>query len=459
MPLRALFCYLLLVEPFSGQAAEGEVTRQVEAWLGAAREARPALAAEAFASQPLGKAEAGRVQQLLWDDHVAMVRATRKAEFELKRLQIGALEMRYLTKTFGEKPAGGRSLFISMHGGGNAPARLNDSQWQNQIELYQPEEGIYLAPRAPTNTWNLWHQSHIDAFLDRLIENLIVFEGVDPDRVYLMGYSAGGDGVYQLAPRMADRFAAAAMMAGHPNETVPLGLLNLPFTLHVGGEDSAYRRNEIVPEWEKQLDALEKEYPGGYIHEAKVHEGRPHWMDLEDRVAVPWMAKFSRRRLPERVIWKQDDVTHTRFYWLGIPEGSVKPRQLLKVKRDGQRFTIEEAEAVDSVTVFLNDAMLDMDQPVVVEMGGEEFFNGKVKRTVAEIHRSMAVRGAPADGVLWRRHGRVAGGIEWRVRPAPSMGCPSGRQGRGRRKVVGTPRGCQSFRGGLMRPMRHAAIW
>ena len=40
----------------------------------------------------------------------------------------------------------------------------------------------------------------------------IVFEDVDPNRVYLLGYSAGGDGVYQLAPRMADRFAAASMM-------------------------------------------------------------------------------------------------------------------------------------------------------------------------------------------------------------------------------------------------------
>lgn len=389
-----LFCFLLIA-PATSRAAEGEVIGQLEAWLTSARDARQELAAEVFAKQPIGKAEAARAQQLLWDDHAAMVRATRQAEVEAKLIKLGDLEMRYLTKTFGDKPAGGRSLFISMHGGGNAPARLNDSQWQNQIKLYQPEEGIYLAPRAPTNTWNLWHQNHIDAFFDRLIENLIVFEGVDPDRVYLMGYSAGGDGVYQLAPRMADRFAAAAMMAGHPNETVPLGLLNLPFTLHVGGEDRAYRRNEIVPEWEKQLDALEKEYPGGYIHEAKVHEGRPHWMSLEDKVAVPWMAKFSRKSLPERVIWKQDDVTHTRFYWLAIPEGSVKPRQLVKVKRDGQRFTIEEAVEVDAVTILLSDAMLDMDQPVVVEMGGTELFNGKVERTVAEIYRTIVGRGDP----------------------------------------------------------------
>ncbi|MFM8642358.1 MAG: polyhydroxyalkanoate depolymerase, partial [Phycisphaerales bacterium] len=110
-----------------------------------------------------------------------------------------------------------------------APAPVNDAQWENQKRLYSPPEGVYVAPRAPTNEWNLWHQGHVDALFDRLIENLVMCERVDPDRIYLMGYSAGGDGVYQLAPRMADRFAAAAMMAGHPNEAVPDGLRNLPF--------------------------------------------------------------------------------------------------------------------------------------------------------------------------------------------------------------------------------------
>ena len=52
----------------------------------------------------------------------------------------------------------------------------------------------------------------------RLIENLVALQEVNPNRVYLMGYSAGGDGVYQVAPRMADTLAAAAMME------VPVGI-------------------------------------------------------------------------------------------------------------------------------------------------------------------------------------------------------------------------------------------
>ena len=81
----------------------------------------------------------------------------------------------------------------------------------------------------------------------------VAFEDVNWNRVYLLGYSAGGDGVYQLAPRMADRWAAAAMMAGHPNETSPLGLRNVPFVLQVGGLDSGYNRNRVAMEWEKKL--------------------------------------------------------------------------------------------------------------------------------------------------------------------------------------------------------------
>ena len=73
----------------------------------------------------------------------------------------------------GDPPEGeGRSLYISMHGGGGAPPAVNDQQWENQKRLYKPAEGVYLAPRAPTDTWNLWHRAHIDDFYDRLIENL-----------------------------------------------------------------------------------------------------------------------------------------------------------------------------------------------------------------------------------------------------------------------------------------------
>ena len=324
-----------------------------------------------------------------------MIRATRAKEMKAKAITIGKETLRFNFITFGEKPKGGRSLFISLHGGGGAPAGVNDQQWRNQLRLYKPAEGIYLAPRAPTNTWNLWHQGHIDALFDRLITNLVVFEDVNPERVYLMGYSAGGDGVYQLAPRMSDRFAAAAMMAGHPNETSPVGLRNIPFALQVGGRDGAYNRNGVAAVWQKKLTELRKGDPGGYEHFVKIHEGKGHWMNLEDRVAVPWMAKYQRRGLPEKIVWKQDNVTHERSYWLALPAGQTRGGQMIVVSRKGQKFIVEDAGGVESITILLNDSMIDFDQPVEVVTGGKTVFEGKVKRSIRVIFRTLAQRGDP----------------------------------------------------------------
>jgi hypothetical protein len=48
------------------------------------------------------------------------------------------------------------------------------------------------------------------------------------------------------------------MMAGHPNETSPIGLRNIGFTLHMGALDSAYNRNKIAAQWAVLLDSLQK---------------------------------------------------------------------------------------------------------------------------------------------------------------------------------------------------------
>ena len=165
--------------------------------------------------------EAELAMHLIHDYLNSKLRETYTAQWQNETLELGDYKLKIKTKKFGTKPPDGWSLYISMHGGGGAPAEVNDRQWQNQINLYQPAEGIYMAPRAPTDTWNLWHQDHIDAFFACFIQLADVFEDINTNRVYLTGYSAGGDGTYQLAPRMADWLAGAAMMAGHPNDASP----------------------------------------------------------------------------------------------------------------------------------------------------------------------------------------------------------------------------------------------
>lgn len=367
--------------------------RATEAWL-----SKPAAERQpAGLPVDLGKAEAARVTALLAADRMAVVAAELKAELDAKSIRHGDKSLRWLEKTFGEAPADGRSLWISMHGGGGAPPRVNDQQWQNQIRLYQPAEGIYLAPRAPTDTWNLWHEGHIDPMFQRLIEAHVALRGVNPDKVYLMGYSAGGDGVWQLAPRMADRFAAAAMMAGHPNEAQLDGVRNLPFAIFMGGNDAAYDRNKIAAERGAKLAEMAKADPGGYVHLTRIYEGLGHWMNLKDAEAVPWMAKFTRQTWPKKLVWLQDDVTHERFYWLTLPDkAAAKAGQKIVATVEGQ--TIQLTGEVPAKTALrLSDALIDLDQPVTVIVNGTQVHSAKVARTAAAIQTSLAERlDAPA---------------------------------------------------------------
>ena len=353
------------------------------------------LAELPFANVPLTKADAATARELLWQAHAALVRKEWADAHKTRVIKDGKLEMPYSFRTFGEKPKNGRSLYISLHGGGGAPGKVNDSQWENQKRLYTVAEGIYLAPRAPTDTWNLWHEPHIDRMFGRLIETLIVLEEVDPNRVYLLGYSAGGDGVYQLAPRMADRWAAAAMMAGHPNGVSLLSLRNVPFALQVGGNDSAYNRNKVGKEYGEALDKLRADDPKGYTHFVKIHEGKGHWMNLEDKVALPWMAKFTRDPVPDKVVWKQTGVEHERSYWLAVPPKLAKVGSLVVATRAGQVIDISKTEKVSKLLIRLDDRMADLDRPIEVRYAGKTLFKGTAPRTVATMLRTLAGRGDP----------------------------------------------------------------
>ncbi len=400
--MRTLLCLLLATHalPLSSAFCQSDPLGTLEQYLATAPAERKPMAQIPEFQQPLSREQAEKALTHIAQDRLLQIRTDRAAEMKAREIVIDQLKMPFFFKVFGEKPANGRSLYISMHGGGGAPPRVNTQQWENQKRLYTLEEGVYLAPRAPTDTWDLWHQAHIDKFFDRLIENMIAFEEVDPNRVYLMGYSAGGDGVYQVAPRMADRLAAAAMMAGHPNETLPLGLRNLPFAIHMGELDAAYDRNKIAAKWRDQLAALQADDPQGYEHFVKLHTGKGHWMDRQDAEALPWMAKFVRQVSPTRIVWKQDDVREPRFYWLAVNAETVPDRALIIAEASNQSIEIKSCDA-DQLHLLLRDGMcegkIDLDQPLRVTFAGRTVFDGKASRTVAVLIKAMTERADPSS--------------------------------------------------------------
>lgn len=279
----------------------------------------------------------------------------------------GTDSMKFTMKFFGEKPHDGWSLWISLHGGGGVPADVNDQQWENQKILYKPKEGIYVCPRAPRNLWNMWCTDSIDPMYEELIRTLVVCEDVNPDKVYINGYSAGGDGVWRLAPRMADRWAAAAMMAGHPGDVRLENVRNLPFTIWVGSEDYAYDRNKLVPLRGLQLDSLQNNDPEGYIHETHVMEGLPHWMMQRDTIALDWMRQFRRNPHPKRVVWRQEEVLKQWFYWLEAPKDELERGKTIVAEIKSNTIYITRCD-YSRLTLYLADDMLDLNRRITIVM-------------------------------------------------------------------------------------------
>jgi hypothetical protein len=101
-------------------------------------------------------------------------------------------------------------------------------------------------------------------------------------------------------------------------------------------------------------------------------------------MAFPWMAQFTRNPYPRKVVWVQDDVVHDRFYWLGVANPTARTKIVASI--EGQTVTIQEADGVGEITVYLHDVMLDLDQHITL-IYGDRVVNEKVYRD-ADVIRS-----------------------------------------------------------------------
>ena len=327
-----------------------------------------------------------------WRDSVRRVMAD---VYQRRVLTIGNLTMPLHWQLFGDCPPDGRALYISLHGGGGTAPEVNDQQWQNQTRLYRPKDCVYLCPRSPFNTWDLHFKPELDTFYQHIIMMAVAYLDVNPDKVYIMGYSAGGDGVWRLAPRLADHWAAASMMAGHPGDVSLVNLLNTPFMIWCGADDAAYDRNRLCGERIAEMDSLQRDAPDGYLHEGHIMAGMGHWMNRADTVAVDWMAQHRRNPYPRRIVWRQEAVPQQHFYWLSAPADELRQGKEVRAELKGNTIVVSRCDYT-SLTISLNDQMLNLDKPVKVVYGGKTRFKGRVRRSSQVMRATLFTRNDPS---------------------------------------------------------------
>ncbi len=294
----------------------------------------------------------------------------RIAEMQNKEISYGEVTMKYALNVRGVEPEGGYPVYIALHGGGGSDTPdLNNSQWDAMKNYYlgSVKEGIYIAPRGVRDTWDTHFNPESYECYKRLLQNIAIFYNINPDRIYITGYSAGGDGVYQITARMADYFAAANMSAGHPNGVDLTNVSNMPLYLQCGENDDAYDRNKVTEEYGKNEN----------VERAFIHKGKPHnFIDngesmqlltdgtFADTNAIRLVSRHERNPYPEKIEWnlslKKDDL----FYYVE----SEATDGIAEVIREGNKFTVTG----DCDAIYVNNLMIDCTKPIVVVYNGRE---------------------------------------------------------------------------------------
>ncbi len=346
------------------------------------------------------------VRDLVWESYKEAERKDpeRVAEITQKAITYGEATMHFDLKIVGKAGPEGYPLIIALHGGGGGEKEVNDQQWDHMKIYYLDSvtNGLYVATRGVRDTWNTHFHPESYPLYERLIDDLSIYYGIDTNRVYLVGYSAGGDGVYQITPRLADRFAAANMSAGHPNGVNLTNLYNVPFQIQCGQNDSAYDRNKMDAYYCEVLDKLHEQYNGGYIHNVNIHLLREHGIIDNDpqmseqgvmanpvqwyygEMPVPtsvnsnsiyFVEQFKRNPVPERVVWdlsmRAEEVSTESFYWLRASTDITSGVIVANYDKSTNTVTIEQNTVEGEIKIMLNDEMVDLFKPVKVVVDGK----------------------------------------------------------------------------------------
>jgi predicted peptidase len=108
-------------------------------------------------------------------------------------------------------------VILALHGGGEYG---NDGIKQTDVGLARAIRrhadrfpALVVFPQSPADATPSWQLKGGEAALAAVDQTIAEFNG-DPKRVYLTGYSAGGNGSWFLASHHADRFAAMVVVCG-----------------------------------------------------------------------------------------------------------------------------------------------------------------------------------------------------------------------------------------------------
>jgi hypothetical protein len=335
------------------------------------------------------------VRQLVWESYrTAPIHDSLKQDFDSNQVRFEKHISPYSVKTVGKRPANGWGLFIAMHGGGGTTQEFNDSQWRRMQTYYRdhPEVGgyIYIALRAPNNTWNGFYTGYTYPLIQNLLRQFMLFADVDPNKKFIMGYSHGGYGAFAIGPKMPDYFAAihssASSLADGANPTT---LRNTVFTTMVGSKDTMYGRYKNIVNFQKEIQVLRGNRTDIYPVTVQIIANHPH-SGLPDRDKIAEMYANVRNPVPSELTWRLSDNVIHDFFWL---QTNV-PKAGMNMNANIQKNNIVAQTNLTEASILLDSRLIDFKKPVVLELNGKKSIH-KLKPSLRIFCQTMQERGDP----------------------------------------------------------------
>jgi transglutaminase-like putative cysteine protease/predicted esterase len=387
-------------EPAEKSGLSREQVAQVEKEARAFFAASPKEQAQWKFDEALDRLLAGHeeaVRRAVWKAYqAAPIHTDLKKDFDKNQVRYQKHMSPYTVKSIGQRPASGWPLFIAMHGGGGVPKRINDSQWQHMQIHYLDQKSLpgykYLALRAPNDTWNGFYDDYVPPLVSNLIHQFLLFGDVDPNKVFLMGYSHGGYGAFFIGPKIPDRFAAVHSSAAAPTDGAisPRTLRNTRFTFMVGANDNAYGRRQRCEKFSEAIQKLKQESKDDYPVVFELKKGFGHG-GLPDRDKIKEMYPFTRNPVPRHSTWDLTDAVITHFFWLSVPEPAKGKSLDAAIKNNTVQITTGQVKQFD---LLLDNRLVAFDKPLRVTVDGNTQVL-QLRPRIATLCQSLLERGDP----------------------------------------------------------------
>ena len=350
-------------------------------------------------SRSLDKLLAGNeeaVRALTWKAYLeATLHSARREDFDKRQVRFKTHLSPYTLKNVGKRPEGGWPLFIAMHGGGGVPKRINDSQWRHMQIYYRDQPSVtgyrYLALRAPNDTWNGFYADYVYPLVENLVRQFLLFGDVNPDKVFIMGYSHGGYGAFSIGPKIPYRFAAIHSSAAAPTDgqSSAKTLRNTIFTFMIGEKDNAYGRLKRCQGFDEKIRKLRGDRKDIYPVKMEYKAGYGHG-GLPDRDKIKSMYPAVRDPAPAELTWEMTDGVVKDFFWLSSPEAS-RGRELNA--SCGNNKLVVTSRDIKNFSVLLDERLVDFSKPVTIELNGKKVSGGKLRPSLKTLVETLSHRG------------------------------------------------------------------